>query len=163
MGSPYDMEFTVTAEKAPFCFEKRWYKAGEKIMMSRTDYLACQKTQIPADELPCGFPEYGKKTDKQTAGYRADWTIPPGEVVVIPVASIEGHRPPRIVQLRFKGCIRVGYNADPVVGATDGTSADCPCDKDCRELVDKYGNCIETLHVMTTDEEPVELCLSYYC
>lgn len=164
MASPFDFVHEVTADEAPLEYPAgsgKCYQAGDMVRVKTTDQSCFYELILPADAPDKCFPEYCVNEGWPTRGYRNHYELAPGAVTVVAVPSIPGCAPPARVCFDAKGCIFVGYDADPVLDATDGTGADC--NPTCRDLIDKYGNCVTAIHIHNAEDAPIHLCLSYYC
>ena len=165
MGSPYNVDYTVPVGTEKFYYDGRCYTDGDVVSMKREDFLACQKTQIPADEdLSKCFPEYceGSSGGYPTRRYNVMVDVPALSAANIAVASIEGCKPAKTVCFHTCGnCMYVEYDSPALVNATDanvvnGGGADP--DPSCRLLGDT-----EVIHFFNPNDFDVKVTLSYYC
>lgn len=167
MANPYDEDYIVPADKAPIEFGGHCYQEGDVIKLKRSE-LACFREQVfPVYDDKC-FPEYCPTEDGwPTDGYRVQVLVPAGgEPVISEVPNIEGCRPPNKVLFHTCGmCIYVDYDTTPLIDpasevvATGGGADPHPTIRD----LTLNGGCIETIHMLNTNDVDVLVTLSYFC
>ena len=164
MANPYDIKYLVKAEEAPLTYNGECYLADEVIRVKQ-NHIGCFMGQLPPEEpLDCCFPEYCVGPDGVPfSGYRVPFTIPAGEVAILPIPSIEGCNPPNKVRFFYcSGCVYLGIDADPLVDPEDPVAANGGGAYPNPTMIDLTG-CEETIHLSSGDASDVSGMLMFYC
>lgn len=164
MANPFDIPYVVSEDESPLTYNRRCYYAGETIQVKQNDLVCFLETVLPEQEKDCCFPEYCV-TDSGTpyAGYRVPFTIPVGDVLVLPVPQIEGCKPPGSVRFFYcSSCVYAAIDSDPIVDPTDPVAMTGGGAYPNPTMFDLNG-CEETIHLVSGDSAPVDGMLMFYC
>lgn len=168
MANPYDFPYTVPDGDGPVQYRGECYADGQVIPVKHSDKGCFFKTVVPETLDNKCFPEYCPTEDGwPTDGYRVQVLVPAGgEPVISEVPNIEGCRPPNKVLFHTCGmCIYVDYDTTPLIDpasevvATGGGADPHPTIRD----LTLNGGCIETIHMLNTNDVDVLITLSYFC
>ena len=164
MANPYDIPYVVGEDESPLTYNRQCYYAGDIVHVKQNDITCFLDEVLPEQPLNCCFPEYCVGPDGVPfPGHRVNFVIPPNDVAIIPVPTIEGCAPPGQVRFFYcSSCVWLGIDSDPIVEADDPLSIAGGAAFPNPIMIDLTG-CEETIHLASDDATPVKGTLMFYC